>query len=371
MTHSTWEWQKVWARVRSECPDQEGVLAIDDTGVPKQGKHSVGVHRQYSGTLGKIGNCQIIVSSVLRAPRAIWPLAMDLYLPEVWTGDQERRDGAGIPKAVSFQTKWQIAIAQIDQVLAGGIRPSCVTADAGYGDCYEFRQAIANRGLPFSVGVSSNFKAFATQPSFSGPSKNTAGRPATRKKLTAASPLPVTAAEIADAASASKWRAVTWRNGTKGKLSAQFLILRVTPSKGWTKGRQHEECWLLCERPSKNDPIRKFYLSSLPADTTRRELVRITHERWAVEHNYRQLKDELGLDHFEGRSFSGFHRHLALTALAYSFLERERRRSRAKDQPTLNSIRRSTTEILTMLLFAVGERTSKMVLQFIRDPPKF
>ncbi len=369
ITHSTWNPQRVWDRLRSGCRDREGVLAIDDTGLPKQGKYSVGVHGQYSGTLGKIGNCQIIVSCVLRAPRAIWPLAMDLYLPRVWADDEGRRDGAGIPTAVTFRTKWEIAVAQVDQALAAGIRPSCVTADAGYGDCSEFRASITKRGLPYSVGVSSAFKGFATPPRFESPPKSSSGRPRTRKTLASNSPKPMTAAEMAASAPASQWRKVTWRNGTKGALSAQFLALRVTPSKDWDRDVQHDECWLLCERVNKHSDVRKYYLSTLPADISHRALVSITHERWVIEHNYRQLKDELGLDHFEGRSYAGLHRHLVLTSLAYTFLETERRRSRAGEVPSLNSIRRSLTEILTMVLFALGDRSSKLILQFIRDPP--
>ena len=150
ITHSTWSPDKIWNQLRTKCADEEGVLVIDDTGIPKQGKHSVGVHRQYSGTLGKVGNCQVVVSCVLRTGRSILPLAMQLYLPEAWTDDAARRDGAGIPASVSFQTKWQIALEQVDAVLAVGIRPSCVAADAAYGDCSDFREGLTERGLHYS-----------------------------------------------------------------------------------------------------------------------------------------------------------------------------------------------------------------------------
>lgn len=369
ITHSTWDWQRVWDRLLATCTDREGILAIDDTGIPKQGCHSVGVHRQYCGALGKVGNCQVVVSTVLRAPRAIWPLAMDLYLPEAWTSDEGRRDGAGVPTSHQFRTKWEIALEQVDRVLTAGIRPSCVTADAAYGECYEFRKGLAKRGLDLAVGVSGDFKVFAEPPIFVQRTGGGKGRRPSRMQLSDESQKPITVSELASRSLASEWRKVTWRTGTKGPLAAKFLITRVTPSRRWSKGEMHEECWLICERPIGTDAVRKFHISTLPADTTRKELIRITHERWAIEHNYRQLKDELGLDHFEGRSFPGFHRHLALTAVAYAFLETERRRSRAKEKPTLNAIRRSTTEMLTMLLFASGERSSQLILQFIRDPP--
>lgn len=371
ITHSTWTPDKVWSRLRSVCVDKEGVLVIDDTGIPKQGKHSVGVHRQYSGTLGKVGNCQVVVSSVLRSKRSIWPLAMQIYLPKAWTNDEGRRDGAGVPPSLFFQTKWQIALAQVDDVLSAGITPSCVAADAGYGDCSEFRDGLAQRGLRYAVGVSSTLKVFANPPRFVEPKPNSFGRPRTKKKLARNSPKPKTVAQVAASVPKSSWKRIAWRKGSKGYLAAEFLVARVTPSKGWHAGNEHDACWLICERPSGKSEVRKYHLSTLPENLRAKELIRITHERWVVEHNYRQLKDELGLDHFEGRSYFGFHRHLALTAMACTFLENERRRSRAVEPPTLNSIRRSVTEVLTMLLFALGERSSKIILEFIRDPPVF
>ena len=370
ITHSTWKPELVWDEIRRQCPDEEGVLAIDDTGIAKQGKHSVGVQRQYSGTLGKVGNCQVVVSCILRTKRSIWPLAMQLYLPESWTKDEGQRDGAGIPESLIFQKKWQIALCLIDRCLEAGAKPSCVAADAGYGDSFDFRKGLTSRQLLYSVGVSSVFKAFAKPPRFVEPKPNSFGRPKTRARLAKTSAKPKTAAEISALAPKAKWRKVTWRKGSKGTLVADFLAVRVTPSHGWQDGKRNDECWLLCERPCGSKKVRKYYLSTLPKQISLTKLAYLTHERWAIEHNYRDLKHELGLDHFEGRSYSGFHRHLALTAVTYTFLEKERRRSRATHLPTLNATRRSVTEILTMLLFAVGERNSKIILDFIRDPPR-
>ncbi len=371
ITHSTWSADKIWSQLRTKCADKGGILVIDDTGIPKQGKHSVGVHRQYSGTLGKVGNCQIVVSCVLRSERSIWPVAMQLYLPEAWASDEDRRDGAGVPDAVSFRTKWQIALTQIDDALSTGITPNCVAADAGYGDCAEFRDELTRRGLCYAVGISSTLKVFAKPPRFVTPRPGSGGRPRTRKGLAKNSPKPMTVAELAASTPESSWKKVVWRKGSKGKMAAEFLVLRVSPSKGWDRGRENAQCWLICERPTGKREVRKYHLSTLAENLKVKELIRITHERWVIEHNYRQLKDELGLDHFEGRSYSGFHRHLVLTAMAYTFLEHERRRSRAAEVPTLNSLRRSVTEILTMLLFALGERSSRIILQFMRDPPDF
>ncbi len=370
ITHSTWSAESVWAQLRMDCPDREGVLAIDDTGIAKQGKHSVGVHRQYSGTLGKVGNCQVVVSCVLRAKRLIWPLGMQLYLPEVWAEDESRRDAAAIPETVVFQTKWEIALHLVDQAIDAGIEPTCVTADAAYGECSDFRDRLTERGLAYSVGVPSDVKVFAKPPRWVEPTTNSFGRPKKRPRLAGNSPKPRTAAEIAASTPKSSWKKVTWRKGTKGPLAAEFLALRVTPSRGWHKGQKNDECWLICERPCGAKKVRKYYLSTLPRRTSLTKLALLTHERWVIEHNYRDFKHELGLDHFEGRSYPGFHRHLALTAVAYTFLETERRRSRATDLPTLNATRRSVTEILTMLLFALGERSSKIILEFIRDPPE-
>jgi SRSO17 transposase len=163
---------------------------------------------------------------------------------------------------------------------------------------------------------------------------------------------------------------LSWRKGTKGKLTAEFLIGRVLPANRWNRGKEHDEVWLICERSLGKDGVRKFFFSNLPASLSRTEVVRITHERWAIEMQYRDLKQEVALDHFEGRSYQGLERHLVLTAIAYSFLQLERRRSRAAALPSLNSIRRTVTEIIVALLFATGERFATMVSEFARDPPR-
>lgn len=365
ITHSTWDAKSVWKRLRSLQPERRGYLLIDDTSISKQGKHSVGVARQYCGALGKIANCQVVVSCSLRTKHAVWPLAMELHLTEQWCTDPERRRQARVPDGLVHETKTARAIRLLDEARREGVGVDCVLADSGYGDGVEFRDAIAAAKLCYAVGVSKNLKVFTAPPRL-----RVARGPDSRRQLAAGSPRPRTIEDVADAVPGSSWKRISWRKGVKGDLAAEFMISRVTPAHLWQRGRRNDEIWLICERTSGKDSVRKFFFSNLPADTPARELVRITHERWAVEMQYRDLKQELALDHFEGRSFPGFNRHLVLTALAYSFLQLERRRSRQHPIPSLPEIRSCITEVVTMMLFAARERFAAGVLSFIRDPPR-
>lgn len=371
ITHSTWDSQRIWRALWDRVPVSEGVLIVDDTGIPKRGKHSVGVHRQYSGTLGKVGNCQIVVSTVLKSRRSTWPIAMELYLPESWVNDEQRRGRARVPDCVPFRTKWKIALEQIDQALESGVEIKGVAADAGYGDCSEFRDGLAERELRYAVAIQSTIRAFAKPPRFIVPKRGDMGRPPYKPRLAKNSPKPKTVQQIADALPPEKWQRLTWRKGSKGDMQGEFAAVRVTPSHRWSKGVQHDECWLLCERPIGEEKAAKFYFSNLPRRTALKRLVDMARSRWAIEQSYEHLKDELALDHFEGRSYPGFHHHLVLTALAYTFLQLERRRSRAKELPTLNQCRWVLTEIVTAQLFASEERLSRMVTDFMKNPPDF
>ncbi len=371
ITHSTWRSEPIWERLRAQVPDRSGYLLVDDTSIPKQGRESAGVARQYCGALGKVANCQVVVTTALRTKTAVWPWAMELFMPEEWCSDDDRRERARVPDDLVHRTKIAMAIAQIDVAVQANLGIACVLADAGYGDATEFREAIASRGLPYAVGVSKSTKVFVGQPRFRDLPNAGLGRPRTRRQLSARSPQPQTLDQIATKAPVTAWRRIAWRTGTKGALQADFLIKRVTPAHRWKDGELLPEVWLICERTIGKDSVRKFYLSNLPARTSSKKLVRVTHERWAIEKHYRDLKQETALDHFEGRSFPGFHRHLALTALAYAFLERERRRSRATPPPSIRAIRETVTEVVVMMLFASGERFAKRTLQFIRDPPSF
>jgi len=371
ITHSTWQSHKVWEGLRHKVPVRGGVLIVDDTGIPKRGDHSVGVHRQYSGTLGKVGNCQVVVSTVLRSRRSTWPIAMELYLPEKWANDEWRRDSAAIPDHVRFRPKWGMALEQIDAALESDLEVRCVVADAGYDECGDFQDGLVNRKLHHVVAVQTRIKAFEKPPRFIVPKQGDMGRRPSRARLAKNSPRPKTVQQIVDALSAGKWQELTWRKGSKGDMRGEFAAVRVTPSHRWQKGLRHDECWLLCERPVGEKKAIKFYLSNLPRRTALKRLVDLARSRWAIEQNYEQLKDELALDHFEGWSYPGFRHHLVLTAMAFVFLQLERRRSKAQELPTLGRLRWLVTEIVTAQLFASEERLSRMVIDFMLDPPDF
>jgi SRSO17 transposase len=342
ITHAPWEVAPVWRRLLARVPDRRGVLIIDDTGFPKQGAASVGVQRQYSGTLGKIGNCQIAVTAALWTGARAWLLGAELYLPDGWL-TRERRQQARIPARVRFQEKWRLALALVDRARRADIDVELVAADAGYGDILEFRTALEQRALAYMLGISGQFAVWIGRP----PAALT---PSTRA-VTAASIGAIQVATWAAQQPARVWRRVTWRNGPHRAWQARFVAVRVTPVVLWRQHRPLQTYWLLCERPSRRSaaPL-KWYISNLPATTQLRTLARAAHQRWAIEQQYQQLKTELGLDHFEGRSFPGWHRHVVLTALAYTWLQQERRRGRAR-APTLPVVRGMIQEILTAHFF--------------------
>jgi len=338
ITHAPWDVAPVWRRLLARLPDRRGVLILDDTGFPKQGTHSVGVQRQYSGTLGKIGNCQIAVTAALWTGVRAWILGAELYLPQGWL-TRERRQRARIPTRVRFQEKWRLALTLVDRVRRAGLDVELVAADAGYGDSLDFRSGLTERGLRYMLGVSGQFAVWIGRPPGAlGPST---------RGVTAASIGATPVATWAAQQPARVWRRMTWRNGPRRTWQARFLAVRVTPVVLWRQHRPLQSLWLLCERPSGRSaaPL-KWYVSNLPPTTQLRALVRAAHHRWAIEQQYQQLKDELGLDHFEGRSFPGWHRHVVLTALAYTWLQHERRRGLAR-APTLPYVRGVIQEILT------------------------
>jgi SRSO17 transposase len=327
----------------------DGVIVIDDTGFAKKGRHSVGVTRQYSGTLGKIGNCQVAVSLHYAKGEFDYPLALRLYLPEVWTDDPERLTTARVPAAdCQFKPKWQIALELLDTVRAEGLPHAVVVADAGYGVVGPFRAGLEARKEQYIVGLSGEESVFAAPPRWVPPDlAPTRGRPRSRAYLAADAPRP---RSVADLASDLEPTLVRWRVGTRKNqpLEGQFAWVRVWLAHDWQKGvRVHdlvsaEEAarWLLVEwRPG---GIICYALSNLPADTTIEQAVYWWKERWQVEQGYRQLKRDLGLDHYEGRNWKGFHHHAAMTILAYGFLALERQRTNAA---TIGA-RRETTEPL-------------------------
>jgi SRSO17 transposase len=343
VSHSPWDHDAVLRRYRAHLAatfaDPDAVFVIDDTTFPKQGRHSVGVQRQYCGALGKKANCQAAVSVHYVAPRGHYPLALRLFLPESWATDAARLDRAGVPEEHRRErTKGQIALDLLDHVRAEGLPGRVVLTDAGYGASGDFRQALADRGLHYLAGVTDEVVVFTGPPAWEQPTGRVGvgvagGRPQTNHQLPAGSPRPI---RLRDLAARTRLRRVTWRTGTKGALSGRFAWVRVWPGHGWKRGKcaGADPVWLLIEEQADGDI--KYALSNLPAGTTCRRAVRFWKSRWPVEQGYQQMKEELGLDHFEGRSWRGFHHHAAMVMLAYGFLLLERvrgQRERAADRP--------------------------------------
>jgi SRSO17 transposase len=330
---SPWDELAVWKRYRSVMArtfaSPRGIFVIDDTSFPKQGKHSVGVQRQYCGASGKKANCQVAPSVHYVSPKGHYPLAMRLYLPESWLADPERLDRVGVPEGQRrMLTKGQIALELLDRVRAEGLPGRLVLADAGYGASGPFREALAGRGLHYIVGVTDEMVVFTEEPAWEAPGPaarppKSGGRPRKRSRLKAGTPKPVSLKALA---ASTPLRKVTWREGTKGKLSGRFAWLRVWLGGGWATGEcaGADPVWLLIEEQA--DGTIKYALSNLPGRTSRIKAVRLWKGRWPVEQGYQQMKEELGLDHHEGRSWRGFHHHACLVMLAFGFLALERER---------------------------------------------
>jgi SRSO17 transposase len=338
ITHSPWEARPFWRRLREVIPVRNGILAIDDTGLPKQGTASVGVQRQYCGALGKIANCQVAVSTALIARGLAWLTSMELYLPQTWTDDDDRRARARIPRPLPFREKWRIAVAHVRTMLAAGFTLEAVVADAAYGEIAQFRAALERLGVAYVVAV----------PYFVG------------------ARLPVTAsreslAALANGLAPSAWHRIRWGQGTKGPLEARFAAVRVQIPKS------RSDRWLLCQE-SLVDGERQYYFSNLPPTTPLKTLVRIARSRWAIEVQYRDLKSELGLDHFEGRSYPGWTHHAILAAMTFTFLQLERRRRRAP-LPTFPEIRDLMREVMAALLWTARPGWLKLAVSFQRNPP--
>jgi SRSO17 transposase len=349
ISHAPWDAERVWKQLRAVAPERTGVLILDGTSFPKQGTASVGVARQYCGTLGKVANCQVAVTAALWNGARAWMLGAALYLPEAWlTGAQRSR--ARIPPSVRFQPKWQLALTLVRQVRAAGVTVTAVLADAEFGDSATLRRALHRAKLPYAVGVSSTTTVFVGTPALVPPRPLIGkGRPRTRRGLA-----PAVQAVEARAWAASQplraWRVVSWRNGTNPAWRARFCAGRVTPAHDWRERRLAPEVWLLCERGLGDGNRAKYYLVHLPPTASLRALVRLAHQRWAIEQQYQELKDEIGLDHFEGRTLPGWQRHVVLTALAYAFLQNERRR-RGPPHLTLPRVRAVIQEVLTAHFF--------------------
>jgi len=301
-----------------EMPALE-VIVFDDTGFPKKGSKSAGVARQYSGTLGRTDNCQVATSVHLAGEKGSACVGMQLYLSEEWIDDAERRLSAGIPETIQFKRKWEIAIDLLDRALGCGVRPRIALADAGYGDAVAFRDALREREMQYIVGVTSTHSVWPPGAAPRKPKPGANGRPPTRFVDPKYEPISIQA--LAENLPKSAFRRVSWREGNRGRQSSKFACLRVRPAEQHTKGRPpDEEHWLICEWPEGEPTPTKFHLSSLPATTSLRELIRLMKLRWRVERDYQELKGEIGLDHFEGRTWRGFHHHATLCSAAHAFL---------------------------------------------------
>ncbi len=298
---------------------------IDDTGFPKQGEHSVGVTRQYCGQLGKQDTCQVAVSLSVANDHASLPIAYRLYLPETWAGDPERRIKAGVPEEIGFATKPDIALGQIRQAQAEGVPPGVVLGDAGYGVETAFRAAVAGLGLTYVLGVQSSASLWPPgEAPLPAPPYGGRGRPPTRVRR-APGHAPVSAKKLAERLPARAWRTITWRQGSRMGLTSRFAALRVRPAHRDTlRSEPWPEEWLLVEWPKGAEEPSKYWLSNLPPRTALKDLVHTAKARWLIERDYQELKQEIGLGHYEGRGWRGFHHHASLCIAAYGFLMAER-----------------------------------------------
>ena len=298
---------------------------VDDTGLVKKGKHSVGVARQYCGAVGKQENCQVAVSLSVATDEASLPIAWRLYLPQSWTEDRARREQAKVPNAIGFQTKPALALEQIRRALEQEVPAAPLLADAAYGNDTQFREGITTLGLLYAVGVHETTTVWrpgeAPQPP---PRRGGRGRPPTRLRRDGEQQ-PVAVKELALALPRRAWQSVAWREGTRGELRSRFAAVRVRPAhRDERRSEPRPQEWLLIEWPQEEAEPTKYWLSTLPAETRLTALVKLAKQRWIIERDYEELKQELGLGHYEGRGWRGFHHHATLCIAAYGFLVIER-----------------------------------------------
>ncbi|MBC7974705.1 MAG: IS701 family transposase [Myxococcales bacterium] len=282
---------------------------IDDTGFLKQGKHSPGVQRQYTGSAGKVTNCQIGVSLTIATEHAHMPVDMQLYMPQSWTDDRKRCRAARVPDEVEYRPKWQIAVSMIESAIEAGLPRGVLLADADYGNKTEFRARMDELGVPYALAVQKITMARRVHGTGS------------RRRVGAR----MSVEDLAFTLDDKEIRKVTWREGTKGSMSAKFGIVRVEPMPGG-EGPQQEQ-WLIIEWPDGEHLPAKYALATLPCDYTCKQIVRILKERWRTERAYEDLKGELGLDHFEGRSYPGWNHHVTVVLCCYAFLAAEQARA--------------------------------------------
>ena len=327
-----WSDERVLAKVRERVLpviERAGPIEawiIDDTAFPKKGTHSVGVARQYCGQLGKQDNCQVAVSLSVANHHASLPVAYRLYLPEAWASDVTRRKKAGVPDQIGFQTKIEIALDQIRAACAAGLPRGVVLMDAGYGNHSDLRAALTALELSYVAGILSNTTVWApgTGPLPPKPYVPGRGRP-TKQLRRDAKHRPIKVKDIALSLPAKAWRTITWREGTNLSLKSRFARVRIRIARrDFNRSEPWPEEWLLIEWPKGEKEPTKYWLSNLPPDIGLARLVDLAKLRWRIERDYQELKQETGLDHFEGRGWRGLHHHATLCIAAYGFLISER-----------------------------------------------
>jgi SRSO17 transposase len=333
LSHVKWDEAGVLAtyqeRMLAVTADPMGLFLIDDTGFPKKGRESACVARQYCGASGKTDNCQIGVSMTYIGQGAAWPFAMKLFVPESWDRDDaeciQRRVKTKMPDTARYRSKWRIALELLDDARDRQAPHWAVIADSWYGNIPEFRQELGKRGERYILGVYSDTQIFLEPPTFDAAlrSERKRGRPRKKAKVVAASPEPVKVSAVGTAIADDVWERLSIRRDSQDKpLVVEAVSLRVYPAHGWRDGVVHEDVWLLIERRhlAKGEVELRYFFSNMPQAMPTLDLARLNHERYWIEHGYQQLKEELGLDHHEGRSWLGWHRHVLLTFLAYGYL---------------------------------------------------
>jgi SRSO17 transposase len=334
VNQSPWEWEPVRERlaVRMCAAVDPQAWVIDDTGFPKQGKMSVGVARQYCGALGKVGNCQLGVSINAVTTQASCPIDWRLFIPEAWDEHDEfnlkRRAQAHLPDDVHHEPKWKLALQMIDELSAWGLTPPVVLGDGAYGDITELRSGLTQREISYVLDLKGVTSAYPESVVPEAPEWSGRGRPPVARYRSEPSSL----RDLALGAGKQTTVEIAWREGTRGPMQSRFLALRVRPANAQLRraahvdGEQLEVCWLVCEWPADTTEPIKYWLSNMPADSPLAELVELAKLRWRIEQDYRELKDALGLDHFEGRSWRGWNHHVTLVSVAHGFLTTERLR---------------------------------------------
>jgi SRSO17 transposase len=333
LSSAKWDDQLVAAQFRRTMlgvtADPLGLMLLDDTGFPKKGSDSACVARQYCGASGKTDNCQIGVSLTYVGRNIAWPYVMELFVPESWDQDTdecaEKRKKVHMPESAHHKSKWRMALDFVDLARKDNVPHRAVLADSWYGNIPEFRKELESRNENYIFGVYSSTQVFLKEPIFeiAPPKEHRRGRPRTHPQIISTPSEPTKLSVLGKSIADDAWQRLELRLNSKDKpLVAEAVSMRVWPAHGWKEGDQHEQVWLMIERRPlvKGGYELRYFFSNMPQHLTTLDLTRLYHERYWIEHGYQQLKEELGLDHHEGRSWSGWHRHVLLTSLAYGYL---------------------------------------------------